>query len=224
MGIFSRFTDIVNANINALLDSAEDPKKMIRLIIQEMEETLVEVRSSSARIIADKKEVHRRLSRLVAESSEWQTKAKLAVSKNRDDLARAALAEKTTVEEEMVLVERELQALDDNLTILSDEVAQLQVKLDDAKAKQKTLLLRAQTVENRYKVKRQINKRNIEDAFNKFEMFERRMDELEGQVESFDVGRTDLASEIDQLASDEKINEELARIKREMKPNNSSEA
>jgi len=216
MGIFSRFTDIVNSNINALLDSAEDPKKMIRLIIQEMEETLVEVRSSCARIIADKKEAHRRLTRLTNESAEWESKAKLAINKGRDDLARAALAEKSAIQEEVVVVDAELQALEDHLATLNDEVAQLQVKLDDAKAKQKALLLRAQTVENRFKVKRQINKRNIDEAFTKFEVFQRRMDDLEGQVEAFDVGRTDLASEIDQLAKDDKLNEELDRLKEQM--------
>lgn len=216
MGIFSRFTDIINANINALLDSAEDPKKMIRLIIQEMEETLVEVRSSCARIIADKKEVHRRLNRLSGEAAEWENKARLAIDKGRDDLARAAIAEKTALSEEVAAAESELNSLEDHLSTLNDEVAQLQIKLDDAKAKQKALLLRAQTVENRYKVKRQINKKQIDDAFTKFELFERRMDELEGHVESFDVGRQDLASEIDQLAKDDAINEELDRLKAQM--------
>lgn len=216
MGIFSRFADIVNSNINALLDSAEDPKKMIRLIIQEMEETLVEVRSSCARIIADKKEVHRRLSRITSEAVEWEAKAKLAISKSRDDLARAAIAEKTVLEEEIATTEAELQILDDHLVTLSDEIAQLQVKLDDAKAKQKALMLRAQTVSDRYKVKRQINKKSIDDAFTKFELFQRRVDDLEGQLESMDVGRHDLASEIDQLAKDDVINDELNRLKEEM--------
>jgi len=216
MGIFSRFTDIVNSNINALLDSAEDPKKMIRLIIQEMEETLVEVRSSCARIIADKKEVHRRLNRLSEEAREWESKAKLAIAKGRDDLARAAIAEKSALDEDVVLAEAELGSLDEHLSTLTGEVSQLQIKLDDAKAKQKALILRAQTVENRYRVKRQINKQNIDEAFTKFELFEHRMDELEGQVEALDVGRHDLASEIDQLAKDDAINEELNRLKEEM--------
>lgn len=216
MGIFSRFTDIINSNINALLDNAEDPKKMIRLIIQEMEETLVEVRSSCARIIADKKEVHRRLTRLSDEACEWETKAKLAISKGRDDLARAAIAEKSLLDEEIASAEAELSHLEDHLATLNDEVAQLQVKLDDAKAKQKALVLRAQTVETRYKVKRQINKQNIDEAFTKFELFQRRMDELEGHVESMDVGRKDLASEIDKLAKDDAIDDELTRLKNEM--------
>lgn len=217
MGIFSRFTDIINSNINALLDQAEDPKKMIRLIIQEMEETLVEVRSSCARIIADKKETARRAQRLQDEALEWEKKARLALSKGREDLARAAIAEKNVVEEEIHLVTSELEALDTHLDTLNDEVAQLQVKLDDARSKQKTLLLRANTAKSRYQMKRQIYKGAVDDAFTKFETFERRMDELEGQVESMDIGRKSLSSEIDQLATDDKVNEELERIKKEMK-------
>ena len=217
MGIFSRFTDIINSNINALLDQAEDPKKMIRLIIQEMEETLVEVRSSCARIIADKKEATRRLQRLRNEAGEWENKAKLAVSKSRDDLARAAIAEKAEVEEEAAATEAELDMLESHLDTLNDEIAQLQVKLDDAKAKQKALLLRANTAKSRYKMKSQLRKDNLENAFNKFEAFERRMDELEGHVESMDIGRQNLASEIDSLAADDKINSELERLKKEMK-------
>lgn len=216
MGIFSRFTDIINANLNALLDSAEDPKKMIRLIIQEMEETLVEVRSSCARIIADKKEVTRRLSRLSKEAQDWEVKAKLAISKNRDDLARGAIAERNAVESEIASTEKELVNLDEHLMILGDEVAQLQTKLDDAKAKQKTLLLRAQTVENRYQIKRQVQRDKLTDAFNKFELFERKMDDMEGKVEALDMGKNNLAAEIDQLAKDEEINNELQRLKSEM--------
>ncbi|VUD64620.1 Phage shock protein A [Thalassocella blandensis] len=216
MGIFSRFTDIVNSNLNAMLDKAEDPSKMIRLIIQEMEETLVEVRSSSARIIADKKEASRKLSRLEEEALGWEKRAKLAITKGREDLARSALAEKAVVIEEKDIVSQELQALEDHLITLNDEVAQLQVKLDDARAKQKAMVLRAQTVENRYRIKRQIHSRNVNDAFAKFETFERRLDDLEGQVESYDLGKKDLATEIDDLANDDTINSELERLKQEL--------
>lgn len=216
MGIFSRFADIINSNIHALLDSAEDPNKMIRLIVQEMEETLVEVRSSCARIIADKKEVHRRLTRLNAESDEWERKAKLAISKGRDDLARAAIAENKALSEEILLVDKELTALDEHLHQLNDEVAQLQIKLDDAKAQQKELLLRSKTAENRYKVKKQLHKKHTEDAFTKFELFQRRVDDIEGKVEAFDIGRKDLAAEIDQLAKDDDINAELNRLRQEV--------
>jgi phage shock protein A len=218
MGIFSRMTDIINSNITALLDQAEDPQKMIRLIIQEMEDTLVEVRSSSARVLADRKAAHRRRERVLEDIQDWEDKARLAISKGREDLARAALQEKQAIEEELAAVDGELQATDEHITQLNEEIGQLQLKLSDAKAKQKALVMRSQTVESRIKVKRQMHREALDDAFSKFDKFERRMDNLESQLESMDLGRevTDLASEIDALAEDEKINEELARLKEEM--------
>ena len=219
MGIFSRMTDIINSNINALLDQAEDPQKMIRLIIQEMEDTLVEVRSSSAKVLAERKMAERRRARVEAEAQSWEEKARLAISKNREDLARAALQEKRAIEEELTVVEAELQATDEHVEQLNQEIAKLQQKLSDAKAKQKTLMMRSKTVESRIKIKRQMHREALDDAFNKFEGFERRMDNLESQLESMDLGREvapDLASEIEALAGDEQINDELVRLKREM--------
>ncbi|MEM8562907.1 MAG: phage shock protein PspA [Pseudomonadota bacterium] len=219
MGIFSRMTDIINSNINAMLDQAEDPEKMIRLIIQEMEDTLVEVRSSSAKVIADRKAASRRLEQVQAEAAAWEDKAKLAISKEREDLARAALQEKRAIEEEVVIVEAELEATDEHIAHLNDEVAKLQQKLTDAKAKQKALMMRTKTVESRIKVKRQMHREALDDAFTRFEHFERRMDNLESQLESMDVGREvapDLATEIDALQEDTAINDELAKLKAKM--------
>ncbi|MCH8553399.1 MAG: phage shock protein PspA [Natronospirillum sp.] len=226
MGIFSRLSDIVNSNLNALLDRAEDPQKMIRLIIQEMEETLVEVRSSSARVIADKKEAQRRLSRLQDEAGAWEKKARLALEKGREDLARAALAEKQAVLDEQAIVEKEFTALDEHMEQLSSEIGQLQQKLNDAKAKQKTLVMRQQTVSTRMKTRRELHKDSLEDAFEKFELYERRMDNMEGELESMDLGRDDrqkLASEIDSLAQDEGINAELDRLKADLKRDGKAE-
>jgi phage shock protein A len=219
MGIFSRMSDIINSNINSLLDSAEDPEKMIRLIIQEMEDTLVEVRSSSARVLADRKAAQRRLEQVQLEAEGWEQKAKLAISKGREDLARAALQEKHAIEDEVAVVEAELKALDEHIEQLGEEVAQLQQKLDDAKAKQKAMLMRSQTVESRIKVKRQMHRDALDTAFARFEHFERRMDNLESQLESMDLGRDvppDLAAEINALEQDERITEELQRLKSEL--------
>ena len=219
MGIFSRLTDIINSNLNSLLDRAEDPQKMIRLIIQEMEETLVEVRSSSARVIADKKEAQRRLERVRAESEEWESKARLALEKGREDLARAALAEKQSLAEEEAIIDQEFKALDDHLAQLSEEIAQLQQKLNDAKAKQKSLVMRHKTVSSRMKAKRQLHRETLQDAFEKFEHYERRMDNMESEVEAMDLGREgkhQLADEIDSLAQDDSINAELDRLKADM--------
>lgn len=219
MGIFSRMTDIINSNINSMLDQAEDPEKMIRLIIQEMEDTLVEVRSSSARVLADRKAAARRLEQVAADAANWEEKARLAIGKGREDLARAALQEKRAIEEEMALVATELEATDEHIGQLSDEVAQLQQKLGDAKAKQKALLMRGKTVASRIKVKRQIQREALDNAFERFDQFERRMDTLEGQLEVMDLGRDvppDLAAQINALQEDERINDELQRLKSEM--------
>ena len=223
MGIFSRMTDIINSNINAMLDQAEDPQKMIRLIVQEMEDTLVEVRSSSARILAERKAAARRLEQVQADAASWEDKARLANAKGREDLARAALQEKRAIEEEVVLVEAELAATDEHIAQLNEEVSQLQQKLTEAKAKQKALLMRSETVESRIKVKRQMHREKLDDAFQRFDYFERRIDNLEGQLEAMDVGREvppDLAAEIDALQEDEQINEELQRLKSELSGTN----
>lgn len=219
MGIFSRMTDIINSNLSALLDKAEDPEKMIRLIIQEMEDTLVEVRSSSARVLAERKAATRRLELVRADIEAWEDKAKLALGKGREDLARAALQEKQLLGEELTAVEAELEATDEHIGQLNEEIGQLQQKLSDARARQKAMLMRSQTVESRIRVKRQIQREALDDAFQRFERFERRMDNLEGQLESMDLGReapADLAAEIDALAEDERINDELERLKREL--------
>ena len=219
MGIFSRMSDIINSNLNALLDQAEDPQKMIRLIIQEMEDTLVEVRSSSARVLADRKAAARRLKQVQEEAHSWELKARLAVNKGREDLARAVLQEKHAIEDEVVVVETELQAADEHIAQLSTEIGQLQQKLSDAKSRQQALLMRSQTVESRIKVKRQMHREALDTAFQRFEHFERRIDNLESQLELLDVGRDvapDLAAEIESLQQDERISDELQRLKAEL--------
>ncbi|MCH1579796.1 phage shock protein PspA [Luminiphilus sp.] len=219
MGIFSRISDIVNSNLNALCDSAEDPEKMIRLIIQEMEDTLVEVRSASARVIADQKTASRRRDRIAAEVSNWEDKARLAVSKGRDDLAKAALQERRVVEDTLRIVEGELTSSGDQIGQLNEEIGQLQQKLDDAKAKQKAILLRAKTVQSRVQVKNQVQRKELDDAFARFEGFERKVDNLEGELQAMDLGRntaSSLAAEIDALGEADWLEEELARIKGSM--------
>ncbi len=219
MGIFSRISDIVNSNLNALCDSAEDPEKMIRLIIQEMEDTLVEVRSASARVIADQKTASRRRDRIAAEVLAWEDKAKLAVSKGRDDLAKAALQERRAVEDTLRIVESELTASGEHIGHLNEEIGQLQQKLDDAKAKQKTILLRAKTMQSRVQVKNQVHRKELDDAFARFERFERKVDNLEGELQAMDLGRdtaSNLAAEIDALGEADWLENELLRIKGSM--------
>jgi len=224
MSVFSRMADIVNSNINALLDKAEDPEKMVRLIIQEMEETLVEVRSTSARAIADKKELTRRQELLRQEARDWEEKAELAVSKDRDDLARAALVEKSKAEEIAAAVEADLLVLDETLAKLGEDVAALQKKIKDAKARQNAIVMRGQAAKVRLGVRRQLNEHNIDDAMSRFEVYERKMDDLEGQIESYDLGQRSLSDEIEQLHVDEEVDEELQRLKARLKEENEKDS
>lgn len=222
MGIFSRFSDIVNSNINALLDKAEDPEKMVRLIIQEMEDTLVEVRSTSAKTIAEKKELQRVVSRLEEEVQDWQAKAELALSKNRDDLARSALIEKQKAADQAASVAADIQNLDAHVSKLQDEVSQLQEKLADAKARQKSMLMRQQTVASRLEVKKTLDSNRLNDAMYKFERYEQKIDSLEAQVESYDLGKKTLRDEFAELAAQDKIDSELAALKAKLNNDNNA--
>jgi phage shock protein A len=222
MGIFSRFSDIVNSNINSLLDKAEDPEKMVRLIIQEMEDTLVEVRSTSARTIAEKKELQRVVNRLDSEVAEWQGKAELALSKERDDLARSALIERQKAADQAAAVSKDIANLDEHINKLQDEVGQLQEKLADAKARQKSMLMRQQTVASRLEVKKTLDSTRLNDAMYKFERYEAKIDSLEAQVEAYDLGKKTLRDEFAELATQDKIDSELAALKAKMNNNNNA--
>ncbi|MCW8877672.1 MAG: phage shock protein PspA [Kangiellaceae bacterium] len=223
MGIFSRFADIVNANINALLDKAEDPEKLIRLIVQEMEDTLVEVRTSSARTIAEKKDISRRIEVVAAEAEEWERKAELAIAKGREDLAKAALMERNNAQEVADELQKELDKLEQVLAKLSTEISQLQEKLNDAKARQKALIMRHKTTSSRLKVKQSLYDSSAGDAVTRFERFERKLDELESEVESFDLGKNrSLADEIDDLEKEEEIDQQLAELKARVSGNKKS--
>lgn len=216
MGVFSRFTDIINSNINSLLDKAEDPAKMVRLIIQEMEDTLVEVRSSSAKTLADKKDLNRQVVRFENEAQQWQEKAELALSKDREDLARGALTEKKKCSENALALSEELSHIEEHISKLQSEISQLQDKLADAKTRQKSIIMREKTASSRLKVKKNIDSDKVNDALSRFDRYERKIDNIEAQVESYDLGSKSLADEIADLASDEKIEDELANLKAKM--------
>lgn len=223
MSIFSRMSDIVNSNINALLDKAEDPEKMVRLIIQEMEEALVEVRSTSARAIADRKELTRRQEHLLANAREWERKAEVAVSKGRDDLAKGALTERGKAREGAERISGELEILDDTLAKLREDVTALQNKIKDAKTRQNAIVMRGKAAQTRLGVRRQLYDHNIDDAIRRFETYERKMDDLEGQIEAYDIGRKTLADEIAELENDETIDAELAQLKARMNESSAQE-
>lgn len=215
MGVFSRLSDIINANINALLEKAEDPEKIIRLVIQEMEDTLVELRSEAAKCIADKKERGRFLQRLEQEQNDWERKAELALDKNREDLAKAALHEKAAISGKIEGVEHELQHLDEQLERFNDDIGRLQIKLNDAKARQRTLVMRHRHAGTHLRAREQVYSDKIDDVLYKFESAERRIENLESQSESLDLGRnsSSIDDELTALEYEDTVKDELERLK-----------
>jgi len=214
MGIFTRFSDIVNSNINAILDKAEDPEKIVRLMIQEMEDTLVEVRSAAARSIADKKDLNRKLESLDRELNDWGDKAELAMRKGREDLAKAALVEKSRVSGAVDILKEDYEAVDDGLGKLNEDIARLEAKLEDAKTRQKALLARHKTASSRLAARKKIYDYKIDDAMIRFEQYTRRIDDVEGRVEAYDLGMPkDLNHEFAGLEVEESVQKELDELK-----------
>ena len=214
MTIFSRITDIINANINALLERAEDPAKMIRLMIQEMEDTLVEVRSQSVRTIADKREIERKIDRLETSGREWEDKAAFALGKGREDLARSALLVRRKLEDQAALLREELAVIEESLARHSEDLARLQAKIDEAKARKSTIELRMKTAKGRVRVRDALHDGRVDDALQRFGSLERRIDELEAGAEVYDMGKAKtLEQEFADLEADADIAEDLARLK-----------
>ncbi len=214
MGIFSRISDIVNSNVNAILDRAEDPQKIIRLIIQEMEDTLVEVRSSAVRTIAERKELERKRQALVADRDDWQRKAEVAVARDREDLAKGALQMKARIAADIDHLDRQLAQIEEGLAKQNDDIGKLQAKLADAKARETALLARHTTAAARLKMRSHIYDERITDAFARFERVEKTLDQMEGRVEAYDLGRgRTLVEDLGELESSAAVEDELAAIK-----------
>lgn len=219
MGIFSRLADIANSNLNALLASAEDPEKIIRLIIQEMEDTLVEVRSSAVRSIAERRELERRVESLKREEDDWQAKAELALTRGREDLARGALLARSHRAQARASVEQQVAQLVASLSQQNEDITKLQTKLADAKQREASFATRRATAGNRIKVREKLHDERINDAFLRFETAERQLDQMEGRVEAYDLGRTPplrgptLEEELANLAADASMNEELEALR-----------
>jgi phage shock protein A len=214
MSIFSRLTDIINSNITTILDRAEDPAKIIRLIIQEMEDTLVEVRSGAARNIADRKEVERKLTRLIDAQAEWERRAEVALSKDREDLAKGALLEKAKLVEAVAMMREDLEHIEEALQRGDEDIAKLQAKLAEAKLKQKGMATRHDSAASSLKVRQTLYDGRVDDALSRFEQMEKKLDEAEGRVEAFDVGqRKTLAQEIIELEVEDSIDAEMAALK-----------
>ena len=220
MGIFSRTRDIIAANVTDLLDKSEDPAKLIRMIIMEMEETLVEVRASAARTIADKKELARHIAKLDHLQADWTDKAQLALSKDRDDLAKAALVERKKAVDMAEQLRSEVAVLDDALKASEQDIHKLQKKLTDARARQNALMTRLESAENQVKLRTMYNGDKVRDAFSRFDDLERRVDEAQGYADALSIGADGpktLGEEIDALNAIDEVDAELEAMKKAMK-------
>ena len=214
MSIFSRTRDIVAANFADLLDKADDPAKMIRMIILEMEETLVEVRASAARTIADQKEMRRHVAKLEGLQSSWTEKAELALSKDREDLAKAALGERQKAADMADQLKAEVQVLDDALRANEEDIAKLQGKLREARTRQANVQTRLESANNRFRLREMFAGAKTQDAFSRFDTLERRVDEAEGRAEAMGLsGPKSLDEEIAELRSSDRVDAELAALK-----------
>jgi len=222
MGIFSRTRDIVAANMAELLEKAEDPAKMIRMIILEMEETLVEVRASAARTIADIKEMRRHMAKLSEIEANWTEKAELALSKDREDLAKAALMERQKATDMIEQLRAEVTVLDDSLRSSEEDIAKLQNKLREARTRQNNIATRLESANNRSRLREMWNGPRTHDAFSRFEMLERKVDEAEGRADAMGLGALpkSLDEEIAELKAADKIDAELAALKARLNKGN----
>ena len=217
MGIFSRTRDIIAANFNDMLDKADDPSKMIRMIILEMEETLVEVRASAARTIADQKEMHRHCMKLDRLQADWGEKAQLALSKDREDLARAALVEKKKAGDMADQLKSEIAVLDDALRAYEEDIAKLQHRLREARSRQTAIAARLESAENRVKLRTLMSTERTDEALARFDQLERRVDYAEGRADALQIAENktpSLADEIAALAGSDAIDDELAAMKK----------
>jgi len=214
MGIFTRLRDIIGSNINAMLDKAEDPEKLIRLMIQEMEDTLVEIKASCAGAMAARKRVERATEAARARAEEWDGKARLAVEKGRDDLAREALLEKRRYRERAEALERELAECDALVGQYQDDIMQLEEKLAAVREKQRVLVQRHIHARRKKRAEDGIRRADTTDAFIRFEQFESRIDRMEAEADLVNVGRRPtLEEEFAQLEGDEEIEQELQELK-----------
>lgn len=213
MGLFSRLGDIINSNLNAMLDSAENPEKIARLIIQEMEDTLVEVRTAAARAMADKKEMEREIVHFSQTRDEWAAKAELAIDKGREDLARGALTAKQKAESEIDRRKAALAAAEEAFEKRQDDLAKLQAKLDEAKAKHRSLMMRREAAEQRIRMRSQVYDGKVDDALARYNHIERKVDEMEAFADTIKGHEPSLEAEFAALERDESVEKELEALK-----------
>jgi phage shock protein A len=214
MSIFSRFRDIVNSNINAMLDQAEDPEKLVRLMIQEMEDTLIDLKASCAGAIAARKKVGRTFDEVTARATSWENKAKLAIAKGREELAREALLEKRRSTEGIASLEKETMQLDEVIRNYQADITQLEEKLTTAREKQRVLVQRHIHAQHKTRAQQQIRRSDTSEALLRYEQFESRVERMEADADLVNYGRKpSLEEQFSQLERDEEIETELNALK-----------
>lgn len=224
MGIFTRFRDIVSANINAMLDRAEDPEKLIRLMIREMEDTLVELKASCAGAMAETRKVERRLSEARDRERQWEERAALAVRKDRDDLAREALAEKRRYSEQVASLENDQAQCSELTQQYHDDIAQLEQRLNAAREKQRMLVQRHVHANRKRQAEQEIRRMDSSDAVHRFEAFEQRIDRMEAEADLVNInGRGSLEQAFNELSMDKEIERDLQALKSSISRNEESD-
>ncbi|MFV0436484.1 MAG: phage shock protein PspA [Desulfopila sp.] len=214
MGIFTRFADIVSSNLNAMLDRAEDPEKMIKMMIREMEDTLVELKSSCAGVIAERKKLMRRADEMSGRRDLWAERADLAVARGRDDLAREALLEKRRFAELAEALQTEIADHSDLVDQYHNDIRELEQKLATAKEKKRMLIQRHRQASGRKRAQNGIRRMDSAETMHRFEDLERRIDNMEAEADLVNFGRQPtLDEEFDNLATDDEIERELAALK-----------
>ena len=215
MGIFTRFRDIISSNINAMLDKAEDPEKLIRLMIREMEDTLVEIKTACAGVMAGSKKIQRQLEALRDRIGYWEEKAALAVKKGRDDLAREALIEKRKFSRQTDSLENELAEHEDLIHQYQDDIRQLEEKLKSARDKQRMLVQRHIHAQSKIRAQKEIQRIDSSETIMKFGELENRIERMEAEADLVNFGRkTNLEEEFERLSVDEEIENELQAMKK----------
>lgn len=215
MGIFTRVRDIISANINSMLDKAEDPEKLVKLMIREMEDTLIEVKANCAGSMAQKKKIQREIEGVLAHAKTWDGKAQLAVAKGREDLAREALVEKRRFVERAEAQEAELEQIKQLVTQYQNDIMQLEDKLGAAREKQRVLVQRHRHAQDKVRAETHIRKFETSDVLLRFDAFQERIDRMEAEAGLVNYGRkpSSLADEFAALEGDEEIEKELAALK-----------
>ena len=214
MGIFTRFRDIISSNMNAMLDKAEDPEKLIKLMIREMEDTLVEIKTACAGVMASGKKVQRQLEGHNARAQYWEEKAELAVNKGRDDLAREALIEKRKFINRITTLEHDLVEQDLLIEQYQDDIRQLEEKLRSARDKQRMLVQRHVHAQRKMQAQQELRRIDSSETIMKFDELENRIERMEAEADLVNFGKkTSLEDELERLSVDEEIENELQALK-----------